>query len=119
MKLIIRILATAFIVVALARFLPGTHIDNYLTGIWVAIVLGLINIFIKPLLIILTLPVTIFTFGLFLLVINALLVLLSSELVSGFYVKGFWWALLFSLLLSFFQSVLFSAFEKKNENLHP
>lgn len=119
MKLIIRLLATAFIVVALAKFLPGSYIDDYFTGIWVAIVLGLINLFIKPLLVILTLPVTLITFGLFLLVINALLILLSSELVSGFHVDGFWWALLFSVLLSFFQSILFSAFEKKNENLQP
>lgn len=117
MKLVIRILATAFIVVALSKFLPGSYIDNYFTGIWVAIVLALINVFIKPLLVILTLPVTVLTFGLFLLVINALLILLSSELVSGFHIDGFWWALLFSLLLSFFQSVLFSALEKKNENL--
>lgn len=119
MKIIIRILVTAFIVVALSNFLPGSHIDNYVTGIWVAIVLGLINLTIKPLLIILTLPVTILTFGLFLLVINALLILLSSRLVSGFYVEGFWWAFLFSLLLSLFQSVLFAVFEKKNRNLQP
>ncbi len=116
MKLIIRILITAFIVVALSNFLPGTHIDNYYTGIWVAIVIGLMNIFIKPLLIILTLPVTIITFGLFLLVINAIIILLSSSLVNGFWVDGFWWALLFSLLLSFCQSILFATFGKQNQN---
>jgi len=114
MRIIIRLLVTAFIVVALSNFLPGTYIDNYVTGIWVAIVLALINLFIKPLLILLTLPVTIFTFGLFLLVINALMILLCSKLVTGFHVEGFWWAFLFSLLLSFFQSVLFAAFENRN-----
>lgn len=116
MKTIIQLLVTAFIVVALSNFLPGTHIDSYTTGIWVAIVLGLINIFIKPLLIVLTLPVTIFTFGIFLLVINALIILMSSSLVSGFQVDGFWWALLFSLLLSFFQSFIFAAFDKGSQN---
>lgn len=116
MKTVIRILVTAFIVVSLSNFLPGTHIDSYTTGIWVAIVLGLINIFVKPILIVLTLPVTVFTFGFFLLVINALIILLSSNIVEGFYVDGFWWALLFSLLLSFFQSVLFAALEKGGQN---
>lgn len=116
MRLVIRILVTAFIVVALANFLPGAAIPNYVTGIWVAIVLGLINTFIKPILILFTLPVTIITFGLFLLVINAFVILLCSHLVSGFHIDGFWWALLFSLLLSFCQSILFAAFEKQNKN---
>lgn len=110
MRLIIRILVTAFIVVALSNFLPGTHIDSYYTGITVAIIIGLMNIFVKPILVILTLPVTIFTFGLFLLVINALIILLSSALITGFLVDGFWWAFLFSILLSFCQSILFAAF---------
>lgn len=114
MKLILRILITAFIVVALANFLPGTGIKNYGTGIWVAIILGLMNVFVKPVLIILTLPVTVITFGLFLLVINAIIILLCSSLVSGFYVDGFWWALLFSLLLSFCQSILFAGFKNSN-----
>lgn len=118
MSFIIRLLTTAFIVVALSNFLPGTHIDDYVTGIWVAVVLGLINFFVKPLLVLLTLPVTIFTFGLFLLVINALMIMLCGELVSGFHVKGFWWAFLFSLLLSFFQSFIFAAFDKNKRNLN-
>ncbi len=116
MKLILRILITAFIVVALANFLPGTAIKSFGTGIWVAIILGLMNVFVKPILVILTLPVTVFTFGLFLLVINALLILLCSSLVSGFYVDGFWWALLFSLLLSFCQSILFATLQNNPKN---
>lgn len=115
MKLLLRILVTAFIVVALSNFLPGTHIANFYTGIWVAIIIGLMNIFIKPLLVILTLPVTIITFGLFLVVINAIIILLASSLVEGFKVDGFWWALAFSLLLSFCQSVLFAAFTNQNQ----
>jgi putative membrane protein len=72
-----------------------------------AVVLGLLNIFVKPLLIILTLPITIFTFGLFLFVINALIILLAAKFVNGFRVDGFWWALLFSLLLSILTSFLY------------
>lgn len=116
MRLLIRILVTAFIVVALANFLPGTHIDNYVTGIWVAIALGLMNVFVKPILVIFTLPATVFTFGLFLLAINAFIIMLCSSLVSGFYVDGFWWALLFSLLLSFCESILFATVQNRNEN---
>lgn len=114
MRAIIYILVTAFIVVSLSNFLPGTHIEGFRTGIWVAIFLGLMNIFVKPLLILFTLPVTVLTFGLFLLVINAFIILICSRFVDGFYVDGFWWALLFSLLLSFCQSVLFAALEKIN-----
>lgn len=119
MRLLIRILITAFIVVALSNFLPGTQIRDYTTGIWVAVVLGLMNVFVKPILIVLTLPVTVFTFGLFLLVINAFIILLSSSLIGGFIVDGFWWALLFSLLLSFCQSILFSAFRQEPQNPTP
>lgn len=116
MKLLIRLLVTAFIVVALSNFLPGAQIENYSTGIWVAIAFGLINIFIKPILVLFTLPVTVLTFGLFLLVINAFIIMLCSSLVNGFHVDGFWWALIFSLLLSFCQSILFAAFQNQQKN---
>jgi putative membrane protein len=71
---------------------------------------------VKPILVILTLPVTIITFGLFLLVINAAIILLASKLIDGFYVNGIWWALLFSLLLSFLQSILFSFLKEDKKN---
>lgn len=116
MRLLFRILITAFIVVALANMLPGVAVQSYWTGIWVAIVLGLVNILVKPILILFTLPVTIFTFGLFLLVINAVLILLVTSLVGGFHVDGFWWALLFSVLLSLFQAILFSVFHEHKRN---
>ncbi|MGO3707410.1 MAG: phage holin family protein [Mesonia hippocampi] len=115
MKLILKILITAFIVVALANLLPGVAIKSYWTGIGVAIVLGIMNALVKPVLIIFTLPVTIITFGLFLLVINAAIILMTTGLINGFYVDNFWWALLFSLLLSFFQAALFSIFERDRE----
>ncbi|MDH3381912.1 MAG: phage holin family protein, partial [Flavobacteriaceae bacterium] len=78
-----------------------------------AVVLGLLRIFVKPLLILFTLPVTVFTLGLFLLVINALIILIADHLVKGFHVDGFWYALLFSILLSMFQSAFNQVLENK------
>ena len=108
MKLIIRILLSALAVVVLANILPNVSVDSYITAIIVAVVLSLLNFIVKPVLVILTLPVTIVTFGLFLLIINAIIILLADNLIDGFNVDGLGWALLFSLLLSLLQSILFS-----------
>ena len=108
MNLIIRILVTALLVVLLANILPGVSVANYTSAILVAIVLGLLNIFIKPILVILTLPITIVTFGLFLLVINALIIQFAGSIVGGFGVASFWYAMLFSVVLSIAQSIVFS-----------
>jgi len=108
MKLIIRILLTAVVVFLIAKFLPGVSVAGYGTAVIVALVLALLNLIVKPILVILTLPVTILTLGLFLLVINAIIILLADSFVSGFGVDGFWIALIFSLLLSIFQSILYS-----------
>jgi len=108
MKLIIRILLSAIAVVILSKVLPNVTVESYATAIIVAIVLSLLNFIVKPILVILTLPVTILTFGLFLLIINAIIILLASNLIDGFTVNGIGWALLFSLCLSFLQSILFS-----------
>lgn len=108
MNLLIRILLTAVLVLIISRVLPGVRVEDFMTSVIVAIVLGLLNLFVKPILIIFTLPVTIITLGLFLLVINALVILLCAELVSGFTVRSFWNALLFSVVLSIFQSLIFS-----------
>lgn len=113
MKLIFRILLTALAVVVLAKFLPGVQVANFTNAIIVAVVLGLLRVTVKPLMIIFTLPATILTLGLFLLVINAVIILLADYFVDGFAVSGFWVALLFSLLLSMFQSFLYSVFERK------
>lgn len=106
MKLILKILVTAMAVLILAYILPGVYVTSYLSAILVAVVLGLLRLFIKPLLVIFTLPATIMTLGLFLLVINACIILMADYFVSGFAVKTFWWAFIFSILLSFVQSVL-------------
>ena len=108
MKLIIRILLTAVAVILIAEFLPGITVANFWTAVIVAVVLAILNLIVKPILVILTLPVTILTLGLFLLVINAIIILLAGAFVDGFGVDGFWIALIFSLLLSIFQSILFS-----------
>ncbi|CAN5395159.1 phage holin family protein [soil metagenome] len=99
---------TAIVVVLLAKFLPGVAVAGYVTAIIVAIVLAILNLIVKPVLVLLTLPVTVITFGLFLLVINAVIILLADVFISGFQVDGFWVALIFSLLLSLVQSILFS-----------
>lgn len=114
MNLLIRILLTAVLVTVIAHVMPGVVVDSFMTSVIVAVVLGLLNIFIKPLLVLFTLPVTIITFGLFLLVINALMILLCTEIVTGFEVRSFWFALLFSIVLSFLQSVMFSVSGQKD-----
>ncbi len=116
MKLILKILLTAIAVVIIANFLPGVQISNFTNAIIVAVVLGLLRVTVKPLLILFTLPATILTLGLFLLVINAIIIMLADYFVDGFAVSGFWVALLFSLLLSLFQSILYSLLKDKKEN---
>jgi len=108
MKIIIRIILTAILVLVIAHFMPGVTVANFTTSIIVAVVLGLLNLFIKPILVVLTLPVTFITLGLFLLVINAVMILLCTQIVGGFAVASFWTAFLFSIVLSISQSVLFS-----------
>jgi len=103
-RFIARILVSGLVVLITSYLLPGVHLDNFITAVLVALVLAVLNAFVKPLLIILTLPITVFTLGLFLLVINAFLILLASHLVNGFQVDGFWWALLFSIILSLISS---------------
>ncbi|MDX6183578.1 phage holin family protein [Flavobacterium sp. Fl-77] len=105
MKLLIRLVVTALLVLLIGHFLPGVHVVSFTTAIIVAIVLGLLNLFIKPILVILTLPVTVITLGLFLLVINAIIILLCTHIVGGFHVDTFLTALIFSVVLSVLQSI--------------
>ena len=115
MKMILRILLSAVAVVLLAKLLPGVYVDSYTTAILVAFVISLLNFIVKPLLIILTLPVTILTLGLFLLIINALIILMAEGLIGGFSVDSIWWALLFSLLLSVLQSIFYSLLKEEKD----
>lgn len=106
MRFLIRILVIAAISFGLSHVLRGIHIDTFWTALVFAVVLAILNIFVKPLIILLTLPVTIITLGLFLFIIDALVVLLASRFVDGIHVDGIWWALLFSLILSLVTSVI-------------
>ncbi len=115
MKTLLKLLLTAVAVVVLATILPGIHIVSYTTAIWVAFVIAILNMFVRPLLILFTLPATILSLGLFLFVINAIIILLVGNLVRGFAVSGFFTALLFSVLLSVFRSVLFGLIKEEKK----
>lgn len=107
MKFILKLLLSALAVLVIEYILPGVSVDSITTALWVALILSLLYGFIKPILVVLTFPITILTLGLFLLVINALLIMLAAKLIDGFEVSSFWWAVLFSILLSIVQSFLY------------
>jgi len=113
MKTLVKLLLTAIAVIVLGYLLPGVSVTSFITALVVAIVIALLRLIVKPILIILTLPITIITFGIFLLFINAIIILLAGYFVSGFVVDGIWWALIFSLLLSLFQSILFALIKEE------
>jgi putative membrane protein len=107
MKLLIRILITALLVLLIAHFMKGVYVKEFTTALTVAIVLGLLNFFIKPILVLFTLPVTFITLGLFLLVINAIIIMLCDYFIDEFRVNSFWTAMLFSIILSLSQSLVY------------
>ncbi len=111
---VVRFLLSGLAVLLASYLLPGVSVGHYGYALLVAVVLALANVLVKPLLVILTIPLTIITFGFFLLVINALIVLLVDYLVAGFHVENFWWALGFSLILSLFNSMFTDLATKKN-----
>jgi putative membrane protein len=111
MTLIVRLLLNGVAVYIADLALTGVQVSNFLNALLVAVVLGIANFVLKPLLTILTLPINIATLGLFSFIINALIVLLVSNFISGFHVDNFWWALLFSVVLSVLNSA-FNSFTK-------
>ena len=116
MKILIKILIIAVATFVGARLIPGVHLSEDIQTIFiVAVTLGLLNGILRPILKFLTIPITIVTLGLFLLVINAGMILLASNLVDGFTVDGFFPALLFSFVLSII-SLIFKGFDKKKKN---
>lgn len=115
MNFLLRMLITALVAFGLANFLKGIHVDTFSTALVFALVLAVLNVLVTPLLILLTLPLTIITLGLFLFVVNTLVVLLASRLVNGFSIDNFWWGLLFALLLSLVNSVLFKEIDKEKK----
>lgn len=105
-KFITKAILTSVAVLFAAYILKGVSVDNTLTAMLVAVVLGLLNTFIKPILFFLTIPITVLTLGLFLFVINIIIVYWAKEIVPGFRVDGWGWALLFSFIVSFTSSFL-------------
>lgn len=99
-RTIAKILVTSLTVLILTYILPGVRKVEILDAIIFAFVLAFLNAFLRPLLIILTIPVTLLTFGFFLLIINTLIIIIADYLLEDFYITNFWWALLFSLILS-------------------
>jgi putative membrane protein len=106
MKTIIRFLVSTIAILITAYILPGVHLNGIITALVLAVVLGVINIFLRPVIIFLTLPISVMTLGLFTLVINGALVMLASYIVPGFTVANFWWALLFSIVVTLINYVL-------------
>ena len=115
MNFLLRILITALVAFGLAHFLSGIHVDTFWTALIFALILAVLNVFVKPVLIILSLPLTIITLGLFLFVVNTLVVLLASRFVNGFSIDNFWWGLLFALLLALITSVVFKEMDKEKK----
>ena len=99
-RLIAKILVTSLTVLLIAYILPGVRKVEILDAIIFSLLLAFLNAFLRPLLVLLTIPVTLVTFGLFLLVINTFIIIIADYLLEDFYISNFWWALLFSLILS-------------------
>jgi putative membrane protein len=117
MNFLLRIVITAVVAYGLSAVLSrGVHIDDFLTSLVFSLVLAVLNALLKPILIILTLPITIFSFGLFLFVINAIIVLVASNFVNGIRIDSFGWAILFSLLLSILTSILYKDARRRSEH---
>lgn len=112
MQFLGKIFLSTFAVLISAWLLPGVRVEDFLSAFLVAISLAVLNAIVKPILIILTIPVTIISLGLFLFVINAFIIYLADNMVAGLEVDGFWWAIFFSIVLSLVTSIL-SGFDKK------
>jgi putative membrane protein len=105
--LIVNLVINTISIFAVAYILSGIQLDSFTTALIVAVIMAVLNVTLKPLLVVLTLPITILTFGLFLLVLNVLMLYAAEALIDGFHIAGFWWALAFSLLVSFVNGILF------------
>lgn len=106
MNVLAKILINTITVLVVSYILPGIEISSFFDALVVAVVLALLNLLVKPVLVILTLPLTIVTLGIFLLILNGLIVMLAGALVDGFYVSGLFWAIIFSLLVSLVNAIL-------------
>jgi len=101
------LLVNTISIFAVSYILSGIELDSFVTALILAVVMAVLNATLKPFLVLITIPLTIITFGLFLLVVNVLVLYAAEFLIDGFQIAGFWWALAFSLLVSFVNSILF------------
>jgi len=106
MGFILKLLVTSLAVFFGAKLIPGVHLEGFPTAILVALLIGFLNAFLKPILIILTIPITLITFGLFLLVINAAIIMLADYALTGFTVDAFFTAVVFSIIVSIITWIL-------------
>ncbi len=116
MRFINKVIISTLAVLLVSNILPGVHVENIFIALLVALVLAFLNALVKPLLILFTLPITVFTLGLFLLVINAIIILLADKLIDQFAVSSFWTAVLFSIILSMVTSVFETLAGNKNQH---
>lgn len=100
MRILLKWFTMAVSIVIAAYFIPGVVVGSFFSALWVALFLGVVNLLVRPFIIIITLPINVLTLGLFTFVINAALILLASSVIKGFDVNGFWWAVLYSIILS-------------------
>jgi putative membrane protein len=105
-KFFVRMIATSLAILFAGWILPGVHVDDTLTAIITALLLGLLNNFVKPILVFITIPITIITLGFFLMVINVIIVRILDAMVAGFTVNGWLTALLFSFIVSIVSAVI-------------
>ena len=106
MEIIINWIVMTLAILVVSYILPGISVSGFWTALLVALVLGILNAFVKPILVFLTFPINILTLGLFVFVINAILVMLAAAVIPGFEVDNFWGALLFGIILSVILSLL-------------
>ncbi len=114
MHILLAIIINTIAVLLTAYILPGIHVAGFWTAVFVAIVLGIVNAVLRPIIFILTLPINILTLGLFSFVIMGLLVYLVSAIVPGFKVDNFWWAILFALIVAVINWILWSILSPKS-----
>ena len=113
MNFLIRLILNAVAILLTSYLLPGVDIDGFFAAFILAVVLAILNVILKPILIILTIPITIVTLGLFLIVINAGVLLLADYFVDGTNIDGFWWAVIFGIIVSILNSILYGLAGKK------
>ncbi|WP_194851403.1 phage holin family protein [Nonlabens antarcticus] len=112
MKFLMNLVLTAILVILLSYLLPGVAVEGFFTALWVALALSVLNFIVKPILVILTFPITVLTLGIFLLFVNAFIILMADWLVSGFVVDNAWYALIFAILLAIARSLLIKTNEE-------